>query len=119
MLLECKGTKDPRHSIQQLAHAGSQLSGLTVGHDVPPGLAFSSGLSDDRTWANALRTPQSASSALLDEQASKPAQIELDVNALADDPEFILEQNKDVSVRDLARVATRDGMGFACALCRE
>lgn len=109
LLLECKGTKDPRHSIKQLAHAASQLSSLRVGHDVPPGLAVSSVLSDGRTWVNVLRTPQGQTPHNWTKNRPSPLTVDVNVDALREHPETMLDEDIDVSASDLARAATRDG----------
>jgi len=109
LLLECKGTKDPRHSIKQLAHAASQLSGLTVGHDLPPGLAASAVLSDGKTWINVLRTPQGRSRHYWTRNHPSPLTVEVDVDSLREHPELILDGQREVSSNDVARAATRDG----------
>lgn len=109
MLLECKGTKSRSHSIRQLAQASSQLSGLTVEHDLPPGLAVSSVLSDGKTWVNVLRTAQGRTRHYWTKRQPTPLTVGLHDDSLREHPELILDDRQEVSATDLARVATRDG----------
>ncbi|MGO4343180.1 hypothetical protein [Pedococcus sp. 2YAF34] len=54
-MLECKGTKSPRHSLTQLVRASHQLRGVAIAGRRPAGLAVSTIIGDSHITFNALQ----------------------------------------------------------------
>lgn len=104
LLLECKGTKNGRYSIDQLAKAGTQLRTLLVNGHQPEGLAVSAVMTDASVWLSALGTERGSTAP---DGAVRLREIALDLDRVKAGREVRVDTAEVPDLEDLAAAALR------------